>query len=142
MFHKSKYGYSNHIKCEFFEIFWKYTHQYQLIKISNLALNLENNHKAKRSHPVVFFEKVVLKICSKFSGEHFPCRSVLWNFIEIALRHGYSPTNLLHIFRKPFIKNNPERLLLPETLSEKCNTKERIQNKIMQIKRRKKNLKC
>ena len=27
------------------------------------------------------------------------------NFIEIALRHGCSPLNLLHNFRKPFLKN-------------------------------------
>ena len=38
--------------------------------------------------------EVALKICSKFTGEH-PCRSV----IEITLRHGCSPVNLLHNFR-------------------------------------------
>ena len=27
------------------------------------------------------------------------------NFIEITLRHGFSPVNLLHIFRTPFSKN-------------------------------------
>ena len=27
------------------------------------------------------------------------------NFIEIALRHGCSPVNLLHTFRTPFYKN-------------------------------------
>ena len=46
--------------------------------------------------------KGVLKIFSKFTGEH-PCRSVisiklLSNFIEVTLRHRYSPVNLLHIF--------------------------------------------
>ena len=35
-----------------------------------------------------------------------------FNFIEIALRHGCSPVNLLHIFRKPFPKNTSGRLLL------------------------------
>ena len=60
--------------------------------------------------------KSVLKICSKFTGEH-PCRSaisikLLCNFIEIALRHGCSPVNLLHIFRTPFPKNTSGRLLL------------------------------
>ena len=30
----------------------------------------------RSSHPEVFLEKVVLKICSKFTGEH-PCRSVI-----------------------------------------------------------------
>ena len=50
-----------------------------------------------------------LKICSKFTGEHL-CQSVisiklLSNFIEIVLRHGCSPVNLLHIFRTPFPRN-------------------------------------
>ena len=31
-----------------------------------------------------------------------------FNFIEIALRHGCSPANLLHIFRTPFPKNTSE----------------------------------
>ena len=34
------------------------------------------------------------------------------NFIEIALRYGCSPVNLLHIFKTPFPKNSSERLLL------------------------------
>ena len=43
----------------------------------------------------MFFEKGVLKICSKFTGEH-TCRSVIsikfiCKFIEIALWHGRSP---------------------------------------------------
>ena len=55
--------------------------------------------------------KVVRKICGKFTGEH-PCRSVisiklLCKFIEIALRHGCSPVNLLHIFRAPLLKKTP-----------------------------------
>ena len=33
------------------------------------------------------------------------------NFIEITLRHGCSPVNLLHIFRTPFLKNTSGRLL-------------------------------
>ena len=56
----------------------------------------------------MFLGKGVLKICSKFTGEH-PCQSVIStklksNFTEIALRHGCSPVNLLHIFRTPFPK--------------------------------------
>ena len=50
----------------------------------------------RSSHPDVFLGKGVLKICSKFTGEH--------NFIEITLRHRCSPVNLLHIFRTPFPK--------------------------------------
>ena len=33
-------------------------------------------------------------------------------FIEITVRHGCSPVNLLHIFRTRFTKNTSERLLL------------------------------
>ena len=40
---------------------------------------------------------------------------MLCNFIEIALRHGCSPVNLLYIFRTPFPKNTSEgKLLLQE----------------------------
>ena len=34
------------------------------------------------------------------------------NFIEIALRHGCSPVNLLHIFRTPFPRNTSGSMLL------------------------------
>ena len=68
------------------------------------------------SHPEVFLVKDLLKIRSKFPGEH-PCRSVisiklLCKFIEITLRNGCSLVNLLHIFRIPFPKNTSGRLLL------------------------------
>ena len=71
---------------------------------------------SRRSPPDVGLGKGVLKICSKVTGEH-PCRSVisiklLCNFIEIKLRHGCSPVNLLHIFRIHFPKNFSGRLLL------------------------------
>ena len=70
----------------------------------------------RSSHPEVFLEKVVLKICSKFTGEH-PCRSVisiklLCNFVEITVRHECSPVNLLYIFRTPFLQNTSGWLLL------------------------------
>ena len=70
-----------------------------------------------RSSPSeVFLGSSTLKICSKFTGEH-PCRStisikLLCNFIEVALRHGCSSVNLLHIFRKSFHKKTSGRLLL------------------------------
>ena len=46
---------------------------------------------SRSSRPKLFLGKVVLKICSKFIGEH-PCRSMTpiklqSNFIEIALWH-------------------------------------------------------
>ena len=46
---------------------------------------------------MVFLSKSVLKICSKFTGEH---------------RHGCSPVNLQHIFRALFPKNTSGWLLL------------------------------
>ena len=53
----------------------------------------------RSSHPEVFLGKGVLKICSKFTGEH-PCCS--W----------CSSVNLLHIFKTPFTKNTSGALLL------------------------------
>ena len=52
----------------------------------------------------------------QFPGEH-RCRKVISiklqsNFIEITLRHGCSPVNLLHIFRTPFSRNTSGWLLL------------------------------
>ena len=72
--------------------------------------------ESRSSHLEVFLGKGVLKICSKFTGEH-PYRSAISiklqrNFIEITLRHGCSPVNLLNIFRTLFTKNTSERLLL------------------------------
>ena len=63
----------------------------------------------RSSHLKEFLGKGVLKICSKFIGEH-PCRSVISiklqsNFIEMTFRQGCSSVNLLHIFRTPFPKN-------------------------------------
>ena len=68
---------------------------------------MRGNTDQKSSHPEVLLRKGVLKICSKFTGEH-PCQSVISiklqrNFIEITLRHGCSPVNLLHTFRTPFL---------------------------------------
>ena len=74
------------------------------------------HHEWRSSPPQVFLGKGVLKICSKFTGEH-PCQNVmsiklLCNFIEIVLRHGCSAVDLLHIFRRPFYKNTYGGLLL------------------------------
>ena len=71
---------------------------------------------SRSSHPKVFLRKGVRKTCSKFTWEH-PWRSAILlmlksNFIEIALRHGCSPLNLLHIFRTPFPRNTSGWLLL------------------------------
>ena len=69
-----------------------------------LLLPLPVKFRSRRTE--VSLGKGVLKICSKFTGEH-PCRSaisikLLYNFIGVALRHACSPVNLLHIFRTPF----------------------------------------
>ena len=82
--------------------------------ICNLTNTFLKLFRSSRSE--VFLVKGVLKICSKFTGEH-PCQSVvsiklLRNFIEITLPHGCSPVNLLHIFRTPFTKNTSGWLLL------------------------------
>ena len=65
---------------------------------------------------MVLLRKSALKICSKFTGEH-PCRNVISirlpsNCIEITLRNGCSPVNLLHVFRTPFLKSTSGRLHL------------------------------
>ena len=74
----------------------------------------------RSSHPEVFLRKGGLKVCSKFKGER-ACQSaisikLLCNSIEIALRHGHSPVNLLHIFRTPFLDNTSGRLLLKKQI--------------------------
>ena len=65
---------------------------------------------------MVFLEEVVLKKCSKFTGEP-PCQSeasikLLSNFTEISLWHGCSPVNLLQIFRIRLTRSTSVRLLL------------------------------
>ena len=79
-----------------------------LLRLTGWSWEYEFYHVLKEmwtrsSQPEMFLEKGVLKICSKFTGEH-PCRTTL--------RHGCSPVNLLHIFRTPFLKNTYEWLLL------------------------------
>ena len=64
----------------------------------------------------MFLRKGVLEIFSKSTGEH-SCQEAISielqnNFIEIALRHGCSPVNLLQVFRIPFSTNTSGRLLL------------------------------
>ena len=83
------------------------------------CINFELISINRCSYPGKFLGKGVLKICSKLTGQH-PCPSaisikLLCNFIEIAFRHGFSPINLLHIFRTPFLKNTSGGLLLNRT---------------------------
>ena len=81
-----------------------------------LACKTGRRFCSRSSLPQVFLRKGVVKICSKVTGKH-PCRSViliklLCNFIEITLRHGFSPVNLLHTFRTTFPENTFGWLLL------------------------------
>ena len=74
-----------------------------------LLSGARRSSNCRSSHPEVFLRKAVLKIYSKFTGEH-PCPSVISikfqsNFIEMTLRCGCCPVNLLYIFRTPFPKN-------------------------------------
>ena len=92
--------------------------------IGNIMESFTDNHylcksKNDANYTVlrgVFLGKGVLRICNKFTGEH-PYRSaisikLLNNFFEITLWHGCSPVKLLHIFKRPFLKNTSGRLLL------------------------------
>ena len=105
---------------------------------SNICVTNENS-TIKSSRPEVFLRKDVLKICSRFTGEH-PCRSVISiklqrNFVEIALRHGCSTVNLLQIFRTLFPKNTSGRVLLSIDRNITDNTKKVINlGKVCRIK--------
>ena len=82
----------------------------------SLSLNMILTEAALLRWGEVFLEKAVLKIYSNFTGEH-TSRSLisiklLYNFIEIILRHECSPLNLLHIFRTPFLKDTSGGLFL------------------------------
>ena len=74
--------------------------------------------KYRSSPSEVLLGKGALKIYIKFTENiHAEVRSVisiklLWNFIEITLRHGCSPLNLLHIFRIPFYRKTYGGLFL------------------------------
>ena len=83
-------------------------------RFSDVFRGYRNRHWRKRSYPFkvnapirsrppeVFVGK---EVCSKFTVEH-PC----WS--KITFCHGYSPINLLHIFRTPFPKNTSGGLFL------------------------------
>ena len=95
---------------------WVLQNSYEHLFLQKNSGRLLLNFTLKQSsHPEVFIGNGILKICSEFTGEQ-PFRRVVLikfqsNVIEIILRHGCSPVNLLHIFRKPFSKNTSERLV-------------------------------
>ena len=92
-----------------------------LLTFGSQNWNMEKKFKILRamlrsSHQEVLLERRILKICSKFTGEH-TCQSVISIklqsiFTEITIRHGCSPVNLLHIFRAAFLKSISWWLLL------------------------------
>ena len=78
-------------------------------------LLLVNEKKAKKttitsSPPELFLRKGVLNMQQIYRRTPMP--KLLCKFIEITLRHGSFPVNLLHIFRTPFPKNTSGGLLL------------------------------
>ena len=84
-------------------------------KPSICRVNHVKSEHQKQPSRGVFLGKGVLKIWSKFTGEH-PCQRVisiklLYNFTEITLRHGCSPVNLYHIFRTTITKNTSGELV-------------------------------
>ena len=91
--------------------------KYGNVKEMTLTLKILNRSR----HPEKFLGKGILKICSKFTKAH-PCWSaksikLQSNFIEITLRHGSSPVNLLHTFRTFFLENTSGWLLLSQKSS-------------------------
>ena len=87
-----------------------------LRKINILVLGLSKVTTFRSSSSQVLLGKGVLKICSKFTGEHRGRSEIsiklLCNFIEIELWHGCFPVNLLHFFRTPFPKNTSGGMLM------------------------------
>ena len=84
----TKYGV---ISGPYFPVFGLNTRKYG----PELTLYLDTLHRVQRQPSVGFLNKR----CSE-------------NIIEITLRRGCSPVNLLHIFRASFPKNTYEELLL------------------------------
>ena len=90
------------------------------------GLNKERYSLYRFSCPGVL-EKGVLIICSKFTGEN-PCRSAISiklqrNFIEITLRHWFSPVNVRHISKTPFPKKHLDGCLCIQSKCRKIRTR-------------------
>ena len=95
-------------------------HQTLKAQISQISFwwTLQDTRKKRyrSSPPEMLSRKVVLKICSKFTGEHpYQCVisiNLFYNFIEIALQRECYPVKLRYIFRTLFPKNTSGWLLL------------------------------
>ena len=71
--------------------------------------------------PEVFLAKGILKICSKFTGAH-PCRRAISiklqnKIIKIALGHGCSTVNLLHISRNAI--NSKKKVIVKDAADQR-----------------------
>ena len=90
---------------------WKYLPQYH---VSPSHVHSEKSFqfitdRAKKQLP----RSVLRKRCSEITQQIYRRTPMpKSNFIEIVLRHGCSPVNLLHIFRTPFYKNTSGWVLL------------------------------
>ena len=75
---------------------------------AKLILRFKNPLLVSSHHKICVLRKKCSKKCSKFTGKH-PCRSKISiklqsNFIEITLKHGCSPVNLLLIYEHLFLR--------------------------------------
>ena len=79
-----------------------------VVLLKKESFNVASHVKEERSIQKQSSRGVPRKRCSK-NMQHIYRRTPILkcdcNFIEIALRHGCSPVNLLHIFRTPSLKN-------------------------------------
>ena len=87
-----------------------------LRKLLKIPLQKKESEIARSSPPEMFSGKGVLKICSKFTGEH-PCWSVISIKLQATLLKSYFgkgvfPVYLQHILRTLFPKNTSGGLLL------------------------------
>ena len=82
----------------------------------HITLHASTNNTVNKSSKTVLGKLLDLK---KFIENTLPEISITLqsSFIDIALRHGCSPVNLLHIFRTAFYKNTSGWLLLKVLLS-------------------------
>ena len=100
--------------------FSKKVHTSTRLKISTLFLE-RDFHWKKKNMQMKSTEATVQRRSYEMVFWKYPCWSrisikLLYNFIEITFPHGRCPVNLLHIFRKPFLKNTYGRLLLNQYL--------------------------
>ena len=81
----------------------------------NLKQNLISNSKKLSDIQMQPSRGALRKRCSQNIQKIYkrtPISKLLFNFIEITLRHGCSPLNLLYIFRTPLCKKTSGVLLL------------------------------